>query len=124
GRQQVDLILFNGTIYTVDGQFSTVQAMAIRDGKIIATGNDHQILDRFSSDTLKDLQGKAVFPGFIDAHCHFFGYASDLMKCDLTGTTSFQAILDSLEAFSKQNRFEWLLGRGWDQNDWMDHSYP
>jgi predicted amidohydrolase YtcJ len=123
-RKNADLIVYNGKIYTVDGAFTVAEAMAIGKGTILATGSDEEILAAYSSDSLKDLQGKAVYPGFIDAHCHFFGYASDLLKCDLTGTLSFKALVDTLKKFSAQNRFEWLLGRGWDQNDWPEHDFP
>ncbi len=123
-RRMVDLIIHNGTIYTVNNAFSITQAMAVKNGKIVSIGTSDDILDDYQSDNIIDLKGKFVYPGFIDSHCHFFGYATDLLKCDLTGTTSFQEILDTLVAFSKTNQFEWLLARGWDQNDWLIKDYP
>lgn len=121
---KVDLILHNGKVYTVDKPFSVMEAVAIRDGKIIATGTSTEILHRYAATSIIDLEGKYVYPGFIDAHSHFFGYASDLLKCDLTGTRSYTELLEKLSLFSKENKFEWLLGRGWDQNDWEDTGYP
>ncbi|MFM8432204.1 MAG: amidohydrolase [Bacteroidota bacterium] len=123
-NQRADLILHNGVIYTIDGNFTVAAAMAVRKGRIIETGTSEQILSRFESDSMIDLGGKAVFPGFIDAHSHFFGYASDLLKCDLSGTYSFESILDSLKEFQAKSKFEWLLGRGWDQNDWVVKAFP
>lgn len=123
-KKEADLIFFNGNVYTVNNGFDIVQALAVKEGRIIATGTTKDLLDRFESDESIDLQGKTVYPGFIDAHCHFFGYASDLLKCNLTGTASFHEALSKLREFSTTNKFEWLLGRGWDQNDWPGKAYP
>ncbi|HNS12025.1 MAG TPA: amidohydrolase [Bacteroidia bacterium] len=123
-KRIVDLIVFNGTIYTVNTMFSVTQAMAIKNGKIISLGRSDDILDDYQSENTIDLQGNFVYPGFIDAHSHFFGYATDLLKCDLTGTKSFDEIIDQLRTFSISNKFDWLLARGWDQNDWTIKEYP
>jgi len=123
-RPKADLILYNGHIQTVDDSFRMVSAMAIRDGKILATGPDEVLLDFYDAETTIDLMEQPVYPGFIDAHSHFFGYASDLLKADLTGTASYQEVLDRLIAFSQKNQFDWILGRGWDQNDWPENSFP
>ena len=71
-----------------------------------------------------DAQGKAVFPGFIDAHCHFTGYATDLWKCDLVGTQSFDEVVQKIKAYSKNAPMEWIYGHGWDQNDWNVKEFP
>ncbi len=123
-REQVDLLVINGKIYTVDNNFTVQEAMAIRDGKVYALGNSKELSSRFSADSTIDLQGQTIYPGFIDAHSHFYGYASDLLKCDVTGTTGYAEILDSLVKFAATNQFEWILGRGWDQNDWTDNTFP
>lgn len=124
GKRKADVLYFNGTIYSGESSSSNLQAFAVRDGRIVSTGSDDDILDGFDAPKKVDLKGRTVLPGFIDAHCHFFGYASDLLKCDLTGSRSYEAALELLNAFSKTNKFSWLLGRGWDQNDWEDHSFP
>lgn len=123
-KQSADLLLYHGVIYTVDSPSTVAQAIAVKDGKILATGTDEEIRSTYAATTETDLHGHAVYPGFIDAHSHFYGYATDLLKLDLTGTNSFSVILDSVTAFSKRNRFSWILGRGWDQNDWQDKSFP
>lgn len=123
-KRNVDLIVHNGTIYTVNNSFSITQAMAIKNGKIVAIGLSDDILDDYQSKTVVDFKGKFVYPGFIDAHCHFYGYATDLLKCDLTGTRSFDEIIDSVIAFAGTNKFKWILARGWDQNDWDIKEYP
>lgn len=123
-RQKADLIIHHARIYTVDEKFSTAEAMVIRDGKILATGSNDDILKTYEAKEMKDAGGKAIFPGFIDAHCHFTGYATDMWKCDLTGTVSFEEILVRLQSFNKTNTTEWLYGRGWDQNDWAVKNFP
>lgn len=123
-KQEVSMILYNGSIYTVDSAFTVAQAMAIADGKIVATGSNQDIMKNYRSDQQIDLKGKYVYPGFIDAHCHFTGYATDMWKCDLTGTKSFSEIINKLVEYSKTAPMEWLYGRGWDQNDWPEKSFP
>jgi predicted amidohydrolase YtcJ len=119
---QADGIFYNGRIYTVDSAFSIVQAMAIRDGRILAVGNN-DLRKRFSGKEV-NLHGAALYPGFIDSHCHFYGYATSLAQCDLTGTRSFDEVIQRVKAFALHNRFEWILGRGWDQNDWPRKEFP
>ncbi len=123
-KRKADLIVYNGTIYTINNAFSITHAMAVKNGKIISVGNSEDILDDYESSNTVDLNGKFVYPGFIDAHCHFFGYATDLLKCDLTGTHSFEEVLDTIISFSKSNHFSWILARGWDQNDWDVKEFP
>lgn len=123
-RQRVSLIVHHAVIYTADKNFSVQQAMAVSDGKIIATGTNDDILKKYEADEIKDLDGKPVFPGFIDAHCHFTGYATDLWKCDLTATKSFEEIIGKLKAYAPNAKTAWIYGRGWDQNDWAVKEFP
>ena len=123
-KQKADVIYYNGLIYTVDKDFSITEALAIKDGKIIATGNSKFILAEFESKEKVNLEGKPVFPGFIDAHCHFYQYATDKQKVALFGTQSFGEVIKKVVDFSKSNSFSWILGRGWDQNDWEVKEFP
>jgi hypothetical protein len=123
-RQKADVIIHHAKIYTVDDKFSMAEAMAIKDGKIIAIGKNDEILNKYESNSTTDAAGKAIFPGFIDAHCHFTGYATDMWKCELVGTTSFDEVVSKVEAYSKTAPMEWIYGRGWDQNDWAVKEYP
>lgn len=129
----VDLVIFNANIYTVDSAFSVKQSMAINQGKIVATGTNEEIKAQYNSSTLLDAGGKTIFPGFIDAHCHFLGYGLGLQKADLTGTRSFEEVLQRVVEFNSQNtllldknknEITWTLGRGWDQNDWDVKEFP
>lgn len=124
-KQSVDLIVHNATIYTVDSSFSTTEAMAIKDGKIIATGSNDFIQKNYSGKENIDAQGKAVYPGFIDAHAHFVGYGNELFTADLYDSKSFDEVIERLKAFAAAHPDEkWILGRGWDQNKWPGKSYP
>ena len=123
-KKTVSLIVHHAVIYTVDSAFSIAEAMAIEDGKVLATGTNAQILDQYDAPNAIDLEGKSVFPGFIDAHCHFTGYATDSWKADLTGTDSFEEIIEKIKQYSKTAPMEWIYGRGWDQNDWQIKEYP
>jgi predicted amidohydrolase YtcJ len=123
-KNRADLILTNGKIYTVDDQFRLAEAVAIKDHRIIAVGTTKEILDGFRSKKVRDLEGAFVYPGWIDAHCHFFGYGMNLNIADLTGTGSVEEILELLKAYQEKNPGAWITGRGWDQNDWEEKEFP
>ncbi len=123
-QKKADLIITNAKIYTVNQKFEVAESMAILNGKIVAVGKAAQVLKEYHSDKIQNLQGKTVYPGFIDAHCHFTGYATDRWKCELWGTKSWDEILDKMKAYSKTAPMEWLYGRSWDQNDWPIKEFP
>jgi len=123
-KEAVDLIVHNATIYTVDSAFIICEAMAVQNGSIVAVGAEQEILDNYTSSKMVDVQKKIIFPGFIDAHCHFTGYATDMWKCNLTGTKSFDEVIDKIRMYSKTAPMIWVYGRGWDQNDWEVKEFP
>ena len=123
-KQRADLLIYNANIYTVDSSFSMVEAIAVRDGKIIETGATANLESHYSFLEKLDAGGKYIYPGFIDAHAHFVGYALNLLRVNLVGTTSWEQILEKLQTFSKENPTGWILGEGWDQNDWENKNYP
>jgi predicted amidohydrolase YtcJ len=126
-KKQADLILFNAKVYTVDAKFSTASAMVIKDGKIAATGNSKSLLAQYDANEKIDAKGKFIYPGFNDAHAHFLGYGLGLQTADLVGTESWEEILTKLTEFSKLKNIEansWIVGRGWDQNDWQTKEFP
>ncbi|MBL0183741.1 MAG: amidohydrolase [Chitinophagaceae bacterium] len=99
--------------------------MVVRDGKIIATGTNEDILKEFESDVMEDAKGKTIFPGFIDAHAHFVGYGFSLQRVNLVGTGSWEEVLSRCSEFAKGlPAGQWLTGRGWDQNDWAVEEFP
>lgn len=125
GPKKVDTIVVNGVIYTVDSSFSTTQAMAIKDGLIVATGTDAEILAAYTASDKIDAKGQAVYPGFIDAHAHFVGYGKSLFQVDLFGTTSWEEAVERVKVFAAAHpELTWIEGRGWDQNKWPGKKYP
>ncbi len=124
-ESQVDTIFVNGTVYTVDSAFSKAEAVAVKAGKIIAVGSAADLQKKYTAKETIDLQGKFLYPGFIDAHAHFYGYGLGLQVCNLTGTASWQDILNRLSEFAKTiPAGDWIIGRGWDQNDWELKEFP
>ncbi len=124
-KTEADLILSNATIYTVDSTFSIIESIAIRDGKILATGSYREIRRQYVAREQHDMAGMCILPGFIDAHCHFVGYGRKLLQnVDLDRTRSFEAVLERLSEHYRAYPSEWLLGRGWDQNDWPVKEFP
>ena len=123
-KEKIDLIITNGIIYTVDTGNTRVEAMAVHHGKIVATGTSKSISERYQAIKVIDLKGTYIYPGFIDAHCHFFGYATGLQYVDLLGCVSFDEVLKRLAEAGGQSKGKWLVGRGWDQNLWQDKIFP
>lgn len=124
-KKDADLIITNAKIYSVDDQFSIYEAMAITDGWVTALGSTRDILDQYTSGKLIDAGENAIYPGFIDGHCHFYGFGLNLYQyTELKGTRSFGEILDLLKSQSGKPAGKWILGRGWDQNDWPEKTYP
>lgn len=123
-RSPADLLVYNGKIYTMDTAFSTVEAMAITGGKVVASGPSEYILKNFEAADSLDLEGKFVYPGFNDAHTHFYWYAIGLDELDLVGTRSYDEVLQKLQEYAKSRNPDFINGRGWDQNDWGQTDFP
>ena len=121
--KNVDLVVTNANIYTIDNEFSVMKSMAIKDGKIVEVSK--QNLDKFyNSKEILNAEGKTILPGLIDSHCHFYGLGEDQLVVDLRETKSFEEIVDRLKAYNEKNNPSILRGRGWDQNDWKIKDFP
>ncbi|RLK06836.1 amidohydrolase [Tenacibaculum discolor] len=123
-QEKVDTIVINAHTYTVNSNFDTTESFAIRDGKFIAVGNNKEIQEKYTATNLIDAKNKPVFPGFIDAHCHFYGLGLQQQKADLVGTESYNEVLQRLIDFQKEKNTTYITGRGWDQNDWEVKKFP
>jgi len=121
-KEQVDLILHNGTFHSLNASSDTYEAVAIRDGKIVAVGPENEILNGYKSPSIYDMEKKHVYPGFIDAHAHLLGYSLMKNDLDLVGTNSWNEIVEKCKNFPVKRASGWLIGRGWDQNDWTSQS--
>ncbi len=124
GNKQIDLIVHNAKIYTINENFDIAEAMAINKGKIIAIGAENEILNKYEAKINVDAKKRPIYPGFIDAHCHFVGYALNLTQVNLVGTKSFKEVIERVKKFAKTNHTKWIIGRGWDQNDWESKKFP
>ena len=121
---KVGLIVSHAKVYTADGGFAVLQSFAVKNGKIVAVGTNESIAEVYEPDSTMDAGGKTILPGLIDAHCHFVGYGLGLQECDLVGTKSFAEVLDRVKKYAATNKREWIIGRGWDQNDWNVKEFP
>lgn len=121
---KMDLVIYNATIYTADENFTTAQAAAVKDGKFVAVGSNDEITGRYRAETTLDMNGRYVYPGLIDAHCHFYGYGNSLINADLVGTRSFGEITEIIKTHDRKFPSEWVIGRGWDQNLWPVQEFP
>jgi predicted amidohydrolase YtcJ len=121
-------LVHSGLVYTLDPASTVVKdgALAISaDGAILAVGNTDAILAAYPDAEQHDLQGRAVFPGLIDAHAHFLGLAGSLTRANLVDTASTGEVIARLREFETTlGEGDWLVGRGWDQNDWPGQQFP
>ena len=123
-KQQADAIIVNANVYTVNANFDTAEAFAIKDGKFLEIGTSEAIKNTFIADTIINANGQTILPGFIDAHCHFYGLGGNLQNVNLVGTTSFEDVVKRVLDFQNIKQKNFIIGHGWDQNDWEDKTYP
>ena len=123
-QEKADFIVINANAYTVNNNFDKAESFAVKDGKFIAVGTNDEIQSNYATLKTIDAKNQTVVPGFIDAHCHFFGLGLSLQQVDLRGTQSYDEILEKLAAFKKEKNADYITGRGWDQNDWEVKVFP
>lgn len=123
-KEQADLLVFNANVYTVDEQFSKAEAFVVKDGKFLEIGNLDALKDKYDFTQEIDAEGKPVYPGLIDAHAHFYGLGMQQQRVDLTGTKSFEEAVIKVVEFQQKNSVDFIVGRGWDQNDWEIKEFP
>jgi hypothetical protein len=127
GGEAADSLWRNGTIYTIDGHFSRAEALAVRDGRILAVGSNGEIEKLSGPGTrVHDLEGRWVTPGLIDCHVHMSGLGSlDLGRIDLHDARSFVEVVRMVrEAAAKARPGDWILGGRWDQSLWNEKEFP
>ncbi len=124
-REQAGLIIYHATIYTVDSAFGKAQALAVTDGKILATGSDEAIRRRYAAPEVIDMGGQYIYPGFVDAHSHFVEYGETLFWAGLFGCASTGEMVQRVKAFSDAHPgMAWIRGNGWDQNKFPGKTFP
>lgn len=119
-------VLTADMIRTMDPTHPRAQAMAFdADGKVLALGDAAELHKRYPQAERIDAGGATVVPGLIDAHGHVAGLGLAMMQADLVGTRSKDEVLQRLQTFARElPPGAWLTGRGWDQNDWDDKTFP
>jgi predicted amidohydrolase YtcJ len=119
-------VLVNARIHTLDGAHPAAEALAWNgDGRIIAVGRRADVVAQAPGFPVHDAQGATVVPGLIDAHAHLMGLGFALMEANLVGTHDKGEIIERLRTFAASlPAGAWLVGRGWDQNDWPQHEFP
>jgi hypothetical protein len=121
-----DLVLTGARVYTVDEALPRAQAVAVRDREIVFVGSAAEARALVGPDTdVRELDGMAVYPGFVDSHGHVPDLGAVLRNVDLVGTRSYQEVIDRVLARARETpEGEWIVGRGWDQNEWADTRFP
>ncbi len=121
-----DLLLTGGTVHTVDAAHPRADAVAVRDGRIVFVGSESEARTLVGSGTrIEELDGAAVYPGFVDSHGHVPGLGTSLRTVDLVGTRSLDEVVERVELRARETpEGEWVQGRGWDQNEWADTRFP
>lgn len=121
-KESADLIITNGQIYTVDEANPIVEAVAVKDGKILALGSSSEMAGYISESTkLINLTGMTMTPGFIESHAHLMGIGYNKLELDLMYVQSYDELVEKVaEAVSKAQPGEWITGRGWHQDKWLE----
>lgn len=125
-RAPADLIVTADRIYTVDDTRPIVQALAVRDRRIVFAGPVRAAMVlKGPSTRVLEFPGRTIVPGLVDAHGHLLGLGQALQSVDLVGTTSYDEVIARVVARAKTvPPGTWILGRGWDQNRWGDTRFP
>jgi len=122
--EEVDTIVHNAVIFSLNQENMIFESMAINDGKIIEIGKENQILNKYKSKIKIDLKKQYLYPGFIDAHCHFLQYGIQKQKINLENTNSFDEVISLLLKAKSSDSTSWIQGYGWDQNRWENKNWP
>jgi len=122
--EKADMIIHNGTIYTMNDLMPTTESVAIRNGKIIALGKYRDLDDLITPRTkIINLNGAMMTPGLIEGHGHFYGLGLAKMQLDLSTAESYAELVSVVsDAIDRSNPGEWILGRGWHQSKWSDNA--
>lgn len=113
-------------VHTLDPSHPVAEALAWDgDGRLLAVGGADALRARYPDAVHVDAAGKTVIPGLIDAHGHVMGLGYALMQVDLVDARDKDDVIARLRAYEKQLPANaWLLGGGWDQNDWPEKTFP
>ncbi len=122
----VDRVLIHGQIHTMDRDFTTVTAVAVGSGRIVATGTDAEMRELAGHGTVvEDLDGATILPGLIDAHNHLLSTSQVLQQVQLYDCRSISDILERVaRRVSASAPGEWIIGKGWDESLLAEGRHP
>jgi len=112
---KADLVFVNGAVYTVDAARSWARSVAVKDGRIVAVGND-DVVEAFAGagTEVVDLRGRMLLPGFQDAHVHPISGGLEMLQCDLNDLATAEAYLEAIRGYATAHPdVPWILGGGW-----------
>ena len=121
--ERVDLLVHNAQVYTVNDNFDKVSAFAVKNGKFVAVGGE-ELLEKYKAANTVDAQGLSIYPGFIDAHSHLLELGLNQFKADLKNSLGMNHVVQKLKEHQQIHNHNFIVGIGWDQNQWKDNSYP
>src|ERR1700676_5163510 len=121
-KEPADLVLYNGKIVTVDDAFAVRNAIAVKDGRVVAVGGN-ELVNRFNAARSIDLHGRAVLPGFNDTHVHLNGQSR--RNINLINTKSIAQLKDQIRDKARElGPKEWITGAGWDEYQMTEKRVP
>ncbi|MCO6162512.1 amidohydrolase [Flavobacterium sp. NRK F7] len=123
-KESADLMLTNAKIYTVNDTFDIVEALVVKEGKIIFIGTTKEANERFEAKDIIEANNQYVYPGFYDAHAHLYKYGLTMQTVNLRGTKSYDEVVAKVVEFQQRKKVAFIEGRGWDQNDWENKEFP
>ncbi|PLX00896.1 MAG: amidohydrolase [Marinilabiliales bacterium] len=121
---QVDLLVKNAHILNSDGEFIG-DFLAINKGKFEYVGVFDKHSEKYTADSVIDCSGNYIYAGFHDGHCHFYGLGKNIIAyAELGNCSSFKEVINIVKKHGSDVQSGWILGRGWDQNNWKDKKFP
>ena len=121
-----DLLISNARVYTVERSQPWAQAVAIRDGKIVAVGSSDELAKyRGARTRVVDAGKRLIMPGFFDSHIHFLEGSLSLVQLRLDETKNLADIQKAVKAFAEAHpQAAWILGRGWSYSEFGGETLP
>jgi predicted amidohydrolase YtcJ len=122
----ISYVILNANVITLDSKQPKAEALALRDGKIIAVGSNKEIRRCVGNETkIIDAKNGTVVPGLVDCHVHMTGFGWSLQRLGLRNAESIKELQQNLKEYVKRNpERNWVLGGRWDQEKFAEKRYP
>lgn len=117
---ELDMLLLNARVYTVNENFDINEAIGIKDGKIVFVGSNEEAEKlKVRAAEILDLDGQTLLPGFIESHAHLLNIGKAKMELDLTKASKWEDIVSQVKnAVQETSEGKWIVGRGWHHEKW------